>query len=457
MRKRRDPRERRYRPERIAPKQTRKNHCMQPVRLHPPGPAEEKPTPEAEHHDRASALLENGDPLAFLLDTFSRDHVGDRTIAECLVMSIASQSVANTQGIHVSVSGNSGKGKSHACATMLRQVPDEYRLAGTVSDKALYYNTGIRAGTVFLFDDVALSDDLQEILKSATAAFRERIEHQTLTSDRQLKVCSIPERCVWWLAKVESVGDDQVMNRMLTVWIDDSKEQDKRVLDHLRKREAVEGEGEGWNDDVLVCQAIWHRVKEGLVTVQIPFAERVQFSSSQNRRNPNMLFDLIKAHALLFRFQREGFTTAEGSEGIRATEADFTAAARLYRELHTEAGGQETKLTKNEAAALQTIDSLDLGEFTIRRLQQPLGVSYYHVRRVLHGYTNRGGRTYSGLLEKCPALSYVDVTVTVDNTNGPVRKREHVFTFDREVYRRWSGSVVVWLDPAPPGGGWQRR
>ncbi|MCK9306872.1 MAG: hypothetical protein M0P17_05030, partial [Methanoculleus sp.] len=209
-----------------------------------------------ELRERALAILRDGDPLAFLLETFNKAHVGDRTVAECLVMSLASQSVENTNGLHVSISGNSGKGKSHACVTMLRQVPAEYRLAGTVSDKALYYNDNLHPGTVFLFDDVSLSDDLQEVLKSATANFREPIEHQTVTSDRKLQICRIPERCVWWLAKVEDPGDDQVMNRMLTVWIDDSAEQDARVLEHLKRVEAREGAGdEQEHDDLLTARA----------------------------------------------------------------------------------------------------------------------------------------------------------------------------------------------------------
>ena len=416
-----------------------------------PPPAPDDLSPEEDHCRRARTLLESGDPLTYLLDTFNREHVGDRAVAECLVMSIASQSVENTHGIHVSISGISGRGKSHACSTMLRQVPPAYRLESSVSDKALYYNTGIRAGTVFLFDDKGLSDDMQEILKSATAAFRERIEHQTLTADRHLKVCSIPERCVWWLAKVEDVGDDQVMNRLLTTWIDDTREQDQRVLDHLRHAEAVEGEAPTRVDDLLVCQAVWEMLKQEIITVQIPFAERVRFTATQNRRNPNMLFDLIKSHALLFRFQRERFTTIDGGDAIRATEDDFVAAARLYRELHTGAGGQETKLTKNEAAALKTIEALDVPEFTARELQRSLGVSYNQVRRVFHGYTSRG-KIYSGLLEKCPALSYVDVTVTTDSMSGPVRKRENVYTFDRGAYRQWNGVVDVWLEPEPANG-----
>lgn len=122
-------------------------------------------------------------------------------VAECLALSVASQSLTNTQGLHVAISGNSGKGKTHACRAMVTLLPEQFRLKGTVSDKALYYHP-LKPGTVLLFDDVTLSDDLQEVLKSATANFREPIEHRTLTSDRQVRVCTIPERCVWWLAKV---------------------------------------------------------------------------------------------------------------------------------------------------------------------------------------------------------------------------------------------------------------
>ena len=57
---------------------------------------------------RARNILRHGDPLAFLLAAFNKAHVGDRTVAECLIMSIASQSVANTKGLHVAISGNSG-------------------------------------------------------------------------------------------------------------------------------------------------------------------------------------------------------------------------------------------------------------------------------------------------------------------------------------------------------------
>jgi hypothetical protein len=409
-----------------------------------PPPPSSPPAPAPAYREKALDILTRGDPLAFLLDTFNREHVGDRTVAECLALSLASQSVENTNGLHVSVSGTSGKGKSHACTTMLEQVPEGYRLAGTVSNKALYYNDDLQPGTVFLFDDVTLSEDLQEVLKAATANFRERIEHQTVTADRKLQVCRIPERCVWWLAKVEDSGDDQVMNRMLTVWIDDSIEQDERVLQHMKEKEAREDGGDDEDPALPVCRAIWDVLKEERLHVSIPYAETVHFSATTNRRNPGMLFDLIKCHALLFRFQRE---TYDG--GIRADRSDFAAAARIYAAINGEAGGQETKLTKNEAAALETVKTMGWTVFTARMLQEALGLSYHQTRRILHGYNN-GGTTYSGLLEKCPAVGFVDTTISEDVDGYLVRRREYQYSFNPEIYRRWAGGAHVWIDPDPP-------
>jgi len=412
-----------------------------------PPPVSPACTPAQEHRKRACEVLETGDPLAFLFDCFHRDHVGDRTVAECLIMSVASQSVANTRGLHVAISGNSGKGKTHACNTMLRLLPEAYRLKGTVSNKALFYYDDFKAGTVLLFDDITLSDDLQELLKSATANFQEQIEHRTLTRDRQLKVCTIPERCVWWLAKVEAVGDDQVMNRMLTVWIDDSIAQDQAVLTHLKQVEAGEVSPADGDPDILVCRSMWEMLKGAVRRVRIPFARKINFSAAQNRRNPAMLFDLIKCHAVLHFLQRE--TDEDGT--IVATMEDFTYARRLFLALNGDVGSQETKLTRNESAALTTMSRLGLRVFTIRQLQDSLGLSYHQTYRLLHGYTNSRA-SYLGILDKCPAISLIDATVVEDIEGREAKRRQHYFSFDLVQFLEWSARTDVWLDEGEDGG-----
>ncbi|GAB7015452.1 hypothetical protein [Methanogenium cariaci] len=440
-----------YEPERIAgkekagtkPQKQESSHGSEEPPENPPSPPLLPDTSAEKQEQRKQALeiLTNGDPVNFLLDVFHRNHVGDRTVAECLAMSIASQSVENTSGLHVAISGNSGKGKTHACNAMLRLLPEAYRLKGTVSNKALFYYEDLLAGTVILFDDVALSDDMQELLKSATANFQEPVEHRTLTRDRHLKLCTIPERCVWWLAKVEAIGDDQVMNRMLTVWIDDSTGQDRAVLAHLKQVEMGMVPSATNDPDVLVCRTMWEILKEAVRQVRIPFAGRINFSAAHNRRNPAMLFDLIKCHAVLNFLQRE--KDEDGT--VISTYDDFVYARQLFIAINGNVGGQETKLTRNESAALATITRLDLQVFTIRQLQDTLGLSYHQTYRLLHGYTNSRA-TYLGILDKCPAVSLIDATVAEEICGVECRRREHYFSFDLLHYRGWSAQADVWLD-----------
>ena len=158
------------------------------------------------------------------------DHEGDETAAECLIMSLASRSVINTKGLHVSVTGESGKGKSHTLTTMLKLVSERFRISGAMSNKALFYMEGLQPGKAIILDDTSLSEDVSGILKGVTTSFRKPFLYRTVNKDRKGQVCTIPERCIWWIAKVEGSGDDQVFNRMLTCWIDDSLEQDNRVL-----------------------------------------------------------------------------------------------------------------------------------------------------------------------------------------------------------------------------------
>ncbi|HWQ64877.1 MAG TPA: hypothetical protein VN429_10710 [Methanospirillum sp.] len=160
----------------------------------------------------AKTILQGGNPLSFMLETFAQDHIGDSVVAECLVLSLASRKVINARGLHVSVTGESGKGKSHAFETMMSQVPEELRLEGRMSEKALFYIKNMQPGSVIALDDIALSDQMQEILKGVTTSFRRPFTYRTVNKDRVGETCVIPERCVWWVAKVDGTGDDQVWN-----------------------------------------------------------------------------------------------------------------------------------------------------------------------------------------------------------------------------------------------------
>ncbi|HWQ63642.1 MAG TPA: hypothetical protein VN429_04430, partial [Methanospirillum sp.] len=407
-----------------------------------------KPEISDEISKTASTLLETGDPLAYMLETFALDHIGDPVVAECLVMSLASRKVINARGLHVSVTGESGKGKSHAFETMMNQVPEEFRLEGRMSEKALFYIKGMQPGSVIALDDVALSDQMQEILKGVTTSFRRPFTYRTVSKDRVGETCIIPERCVWWIAKVDGTGDDQVWNRMLTCWIDDSEEQDAAVLKRtLHEAAGFRLDSIDVREEARVCQEIWRQVSPAWVV--IPFAKRIRFSSAMNRRNPDMLLDLVRSHAILMQHQREHVET-ENLIQIFATEDDFSAAQRLYTALNSTSGSLESKLTRREAVLVEAIQSHGTGEVTISELQHITDLSFSVIYKMLHGSSSKG-REYEGLLTKCPAVSVCDRTLVVDESGSTsAHRRSKAYSWDPRVYEAWKYDGGCWLERDDP-------
>ncbi len=407
----------------------------------------------------AREVLERGDPVAYFLTAFARDHVGDRTLARCLVASIASQVVRNTRGLHVYVTGESGKGKSSGMTAMLRQVPEEYRLAERLSNKALYYSDDISPGTVLLLDDIALSEELQEVLKEATSRFAEPVWIRTVDTERKVRRYAIPERCAWWLANVQALYDVQVLNRMLVCWVDDSEAQDREVF--VRRMAAVaRGDDDSTADrfDLAVCRELWRQLRaDGLVTVRIPFADRIRLASLRNRRNPDVLLDLVRSRALVFRFQRRSVPGAGNGSAIEAIREDFEHAALLFADLHASGGSLGDKVDRNEDLVLALAARYGVEEFTIADVQRWTGWSYDKARRVMMGHVKAGTR-HPGLLDRSPALSVLDRTTSGEDPEGrPATCRQRVFVFDAERHREARASGLAWLEdepaPARPGEG----
>jgi len=205
--------------------------------------------------------------------------------------------------------------------------------------------------------------------------------------------------------------------------------------------------------ELVTCRAIWEILHEQMVWVVIPFSERIRFHAISNRRNPDMLYDLIKSHAALFFMQREEKTAEDGTLCIYADEADFAAANKVFAQLSGTSGGQESKLTRREADLLAAIQRADRPEFTIQDLQELTGWSYSSIYRTLKGYDSRG-KNYTGLLEKCPAISFTDRTVTMSEEEGvTIRRRTEAFAWNRGIYRHWTTGGPCWLDRSPDDGG----
>ena len=180
--------------------------------------------------------------------------------------------------------------------------------------------------------------------------------------------------------------------------------------------------------------------------VIIPYAEQIEFQSAANRRNPDMLLDLIKTNAALMQFQRER-RSVDGTEYIIASMDDFNQAVRLYDALNGDTGGQITKLTRNEASLIDAIRTLNQEELTVLDIQRVTGWTNSAISKLLNGYASRG-HLYSGLLQKCPALSFYDRSVTVGDVGQTTHRRSKVYVWDNSLYFAWvKGGAVSLRQP----------
>jgi len=355
---------------------------------------------------KANEVLKNGDPVKYLLDTFASIHKGDYDTAMVLLVSIATQSMLNSDGIHPTLSGESGKGKSHVCKTILHLVPKEYWMNTSLSAKAPFY-LDIPPGTIIFSDDSTISEELESAIKRATSDFQETTTHTTVSINRKGTTMTISPRISWWLANVDSDMSAQMINRQFGVTIDETTKMDEEVRD-FQLEKATTGEIKyPITDEVLICREIMRIVKETLVIVTIPFAKNIVWNGSGNRRNLPIFLDIVKAFAILRAKQR----VVCGENEIEASIDDYNDAKQLYG---NRAETQSTKLNDMELKLVHILASS--GDLDTTQIQNLMGTYQTKIHNLLHGRNGSGG-----LLSKVPELTYEKASVPVVLDNGTIK------------------------------------
>lgn len=355
---------------------------------------------------KATEILTNGNPVKYLLNTFSTIHKGDYDTAMVLLVSIATQSMLNSDGIHPTLSGESGKGKSHVCKTILHLVPEEYWMNTSLSGKAVFY-TDIKPGLIIFSDDSTMGEELESAIKRATSDFQDETTHLTVNTNRKGVMLKIPPRISWWLANVDSDMSTQTINRQFGVTIDETSEMDDEVRDFQLEKAATGEIKYPITDEVLICREIMRIVKETLVIVTIPFAKNIIWHGSGNRRNLPIFLDIVKAFAVLRNKQRVHC----GENEIEASIDDYNDAKQLYS---NRAETQTTKLNDMELKLIHILASS--GDMDTTQIQKVMGTYQTKVHNLLHG---RGGS--GGLLSKVPELRYEKAMVKVVTDDDQVK------------------------------------
>jgi len=327
----------------------------------------------------ADIILARGNVLKFMVNQAQKNHKGDEDILKHLLASIASSSSLTSSGIQPELNGSKGHGKTDAVRAVFHLIPERWKLAASISAKALFYYPDLLAGTIIFSDDVQWSDDLISTVKRSMGTFQEPQTHFTLDKNRELLRHNMPPRLVWWLSSVESVADDQLKDRQYSLDIDEGSKHSHEVSAYLKVSRSMKTVRFSVDKGTEIARAIIDKIKSHEpFKVIIPCAEFADWRIADDHRMQNKFWDLVEAFAIL-RFEQR-FTDSDG--WLQASVEDFSEAKTIFmrRKANHRTGltNAQTRIVKTVIALQREVDGATQG-----KIAEDLGITYQAVSKGL--------------------------------------------------------------------------
>ena len=327
----------------------------------------------------AETIMKRGDVLKFLVLQAQKNHVGDADVIKHLLASIASSCSLTSMGISPELNGEKGNGKTDACRAVFHLIPVRWKLAATVSAKALFYYKDLPAGAIIFSDDVQWSEDLISTVKRSMGSFQEPQVHFTLDAQRNPLAHTMPPRLVWWLSSVESVCDDQLKDRQFSLDINEGRDHSKEVSTYLRVSRSKKRIRFSVDRGIETARAIIEKIKSREpFRVVIDLAEYVDWRAEGDHRTQNKFWDLVESLAIL-RFEQR-YIDSDG--WLHASVEDFNEAKTLFMKRkanhRTHLTNAQTKIVKSVIALQKEPDGA-----TQASIAEDLGVSQQAVSKGL--------------------------------------------------------------------------
>ncbi len=275
-----------------------------------------------------------------------------------------------------------------------------------------------------------MSPDFQELFKTATSDWDHPGEYKTVARNAGLTL-ALPRRCVFWVCKVDLNGDDQVLDRQLLFWTDESDEQRKSVHAAIMKRAEMPRMKEGEDTNFAIARALWGLVEPKVVSV--PFANRVRCDPMMDSRNLKLMFCLVEAHALMHSPVRRSMIGGD----LLAEEEDFYAVMEILEPLFAnQKGSQHDKLSKSGAKILAWLCEQESGLIPFGDIRVATGLSQSQLSHALYGKNEQGS---DGLLAQTAAIGVERLSETRPDAEDPELRRSEnkkVVRWNRELYQK---------------------
>jgi hypothetical protein len=288
-------------------------------------------------------LAKEPDILARFVEDLERfGVVGEDRAAKLLYLALTSRFF--NRPVSAVVKGPSSAGKSYTSGQVLKFFPEStYLELSAMSEKALLYLTeSLKHHFLVIFEAASLKDqDFQEYILR-TLLSEGRIKYLTAMNARdnggsELKELEGPTGLLMTTTNLSLHPENET--RMLSIPVNDTQDQTRRVL-LASADQALTGEDARETVDLTPWHALQTWLEKSEHRVVIPFAkviaEQIKPVATRLRRDITLLWNLIRAHAVLHQARRE---KEESTGKVIATLEDYAAVRELVADVMAESVG----------------------------------------------------------------------------------------------------------------------
>ena len=323
-----------------------------------------------------------------------------------LIAYLAYTSRKREKPLHIICLGASGTGKTYLQEKISELIPEEEKIEiTTLSDNALYY-----FGREELKHKLILIEDLdgaENVLYPLRELQSKRKISKTVTlkdNKGNLKTITLEVEgpvCVSGCTTKERVYDDNA-NRSILLYIDDSPEQDKKIMAYQQKASA----GQINANEEATIRAQLKNIQRTLQLIKIinPYAEIIDLPQEvfKPRRTLVLLLSFIETVTFYHQYQRPIQIHEETKEPyIETTKEDIEIAFRLMKHVLFSKSDELNKATRNFLERLKS--AVKTGEiFYTQEIRKKLRMSSstlhrYMMELKINGYIqSKSGSKYKG-------------------------------------------------------------
>lgn len=291
------------------------------------------------------------------------------------------------QPLHIVSLGASGTGKTHLQEKIGELIPEEDKIEITVLSENAFYYFGQRElkNKLILIEDLDGAESSLYPLRELQSKKRisKTIAHKNTKGEtRTIHLVVEGPVSVSGCTTQEQIYEDNA-NRSFLIYLDESKEQDKKIMEYQRKSSA----GKVNEEEEQAAQELMKNCQRLLEPIKIinPFAELLNIPEEvlKPRRTNNHYLQFIEVVTHYHQFQREQKADEQTGEiFIETTLEDVAEANKLLKEILLRKSDELTGACRNYLESVKSyLEQEGKKQFTNREIRKALKVNQSNQKR----------------------------------------------------------------------------